>query len=509
MKKAKTEYDFIVVGSGIGGLVSSVLLAMEGHSVLVLEKNHQVGGSLQVFSRDKVIFDTGVHYIGSLDEGETLHSIFKYLGIIDDLKMKRLDDDCFDMIRLPDGSTFKHGQGYSNFKEGLLEKFPKEEKAIDLYLAKMQSICKEFPLYNLEVEDGFSYIDKPELMSESAFGFITSITENKILQSVLLGNGLLYAGETKTTPLYVLALIMNSYLKGSYRMENGGSQIAKLLTKRLHSLGGKVMKRQEVVRANYQEKRIISVETKSGETFFAQNFISNMHPRITTQVFGIENFRPAYRTRLNKLKNTVSSFMLYLSFHENSFPYLNYNMYAYSQNEVWNTVKYDESHWPQALFICTSAVKNQGEFAESLSAMAYMDYKEVEQWSSTFNTVANSGNRGEEYAKFKREKEEQVIEKLEEIFPDIRKSIKGIYCSTPLTYKDYIGTEDGSLYGIKKDCNNIMHSKINTKTRVPNLFLTGQNLVFHGVLGATIGALVNSFNFIEDKYLIEKINKAK
>jgi len=509
MKETNLQYDFIVVGSGIGGLVSAVLLAMEGRSVLVLEKNHQVGGSLQVFSRDKVIFDTGVHYIGSLDEGETLHSIFKYLGILKDLKLKRLDDDCFDMIRLADGSTFKHGQGYDNFKKGLLEKFPKEELGIDLFLEKIQAICKEFPLYNLEVEEGFSYIDKPDLMSQSAFEFVKSITDDKKLQSVLLGNGLLYAGEVKTTPLYVLALIVNSYLKGSYRMENGGSQIAKLLTKRLHSLGGRVLKHQEVVGADYEHGRIVSVSTKAGDKFFASQFISNMHPRQTVEVFGKENFRPAYRTRLKKLENTVSSFMLYLSFHENSFPYLNYNMYSYTQDAVWDTVEYDENHWPQALFICTSAVKNQGEFADSMSVMAYMDFKEVEQWNSTFNTVAESSERGEEYAKFKREKEEQMINRLEEIFPDIRKSIKGIYCSTPLTYKDYIGTEDGSLYGLKKDYNNIMHSKINSKTRVLNLFLTGQNLVFHGVLGATIGALVNSFNFIDDRYLIDKINNLK
>ena len=57
MTEAPDQYDFIVVGSGIGGLVSAVLLGMEGHRVLVLEKNHQIGGSLQVFSRDKRIFD--------------------------------------------------------------------------------------------------------------------------------------------------------------------------------------------------------------------------------------------------------------------------------------------------------------------------------------------------------------------------------------------------------------------------------------------------------------------
>ena len=509
MENKKKEYDFIIVGSGVGGLITSVVLAMEGYSVLVLEKNHQIGGSLQVFSRDKVIFDTGVHYIGSLDEGETLRKIFSYVGIFKDLKIKRLDDDCFDMIRLSDGTSYKYGQGYENFRSGLISHFPNEITGIDLFLTKIQGICSEFPLYNLDVEDGFSYMDKPELMSESAFEFVQSISTDVKLQSVLLGNGLLYAGEVQSTPLYVLALIMNSYLKGSYRLENGGSQIAKLLTKRLHGLGGSVLKHKEVVSAQYTDGLISSIETKDGEEYFAKNFISNMHPQQTIEVFGADHFRPAYLKRLNKLENTVSSFMLYLSFHKESFPYLNYNMYSYTTKDVWNTVDYKKEDWPQSIFICTSAVKGQGVFSDSMSVMAYMNYDEVKKWNSSFNTVAEASDRGKEYSQFKREKEEQVILKLEEVFPNIRKSIKGIYCSTPLTYKDYIGTSDGSLYGIKKDYNQIMRSKINSKTRVPNLFLTGQNLVFHGVLGASIGALVCSFNFIEDHYLINKINNTK
>jgi all-trans-retinol 13,14-reductase len=60
----KEQYDIVVVGSGLGGLVSAIILAKEGYSVCVLEKNNQFGGNLQTFVRDKTIFDTGIHYIG-------------------------------------------------------------------------------------------------------------------------------------------------------------------------------------------------------------------------------------------------------------------------------------------------------------------------------------------------------------------------------------------------------------------------------------------------------------
>lgn len=510
MTVKQKEYDFVIIGSGIGGLVSAVLLALEGKSVIVLEKNHQIGGSLQVFSRDKRIFDTGVHYIGSLDEGENLNKIFKYLGIMDDLSMKRLDDDCFDLIYFPDGSTYSHGQGYEKFKEGLYANFPDEKTGIDAFCDKMVEICDFFPLYNLEDEDSSTknYVSNPEILSISAWDFVESITSDKRLQSVLLGSGLLYAGDRKTTPMYVVALIMNSYLKGSYRMLNGGSQIAKLLTKKIHQLGGLVLKHQDVESASYSDKNVYCVRTKAGDEFFGKHFISNTHPKKTVEIFGKDRFRAAYRHRLDKLSNTVSSFMLYLSFEKDTFPYMNYNMYAYTKDEVWDTVDYNKEEWPEALFICTPATKGQGEFADSMSVMAYMDYSEVEEWSETFNTVAMAGERGESYEEFKLRKEELVIKRLEKIFPDLRKSIRSVYSSTPLTYKDYIGTEDGALYGILKDHNNIMLSKINARTRVPNLYQTGQNLVFHGILGATIGALVTCFNFIDSKELIEKIKDA-
>jgi all-trans-retinol 13,14-reductase len=59
-----------------------------------------------------------------------------------------------------------------------------------------------------------------------------------------------------------------------------------------------------------------------------------------------------------------------------------------------------------------------------------------------------------------------------------------------------------------KDFRNPISSVINTRTKLPNLFLTGQNIVFHGILGATIGAFVTCFNFIDYQTLISEIKSA-
>ncbi len=74
------KYDDIVVGSGISGLTMTLLLAMSGHRVLLLEKSPHIGGSLARFSKRGIAFDTGFHFTGGLHEGGILSDILSFLG---------------------------------------------------------------------------------------------------------------------------------------------------------------------------------------------------------------------------------------------------------------------------------------------------------------------------------------------------------------------------------------------------------------------------------------------
>ena len=93
----------------------------------MLEKNKQIGGSLQTFAREKVIFDSGVHYIGGLDKGQNLYQVFKYLGVMDKLKLQKMDEDAFDKIIIGnDPKVYRQAQGYENFIKNLVADFPDE-----------------------------------------------------------------------------------------------------------------------------------------------------------------------------------------------------------------------------------------------------------------------------------------------------------------------------------------------------------------------------------------------
>jgi phytoene dehydrogenase-like protein len=138
--------------------------------------------------------------------------------------------------------------------------------------------------------------------------------------------------------------------------------------------------------------------------------------------------------------------------------------------------------------LSSTASKHHPEFAESLTAISYMDFDEVKEWENTFNTVADEHERGEGYEKFKFEKTEKMLEALEKRIPNLRHAIKRIYTSSPLSYRDYIGSFEGNMYGYMKSSENPLKTMVSPRTKIDNLFLTGQSVNMHGILGVTIGA---------------------
>lgn len=502
------EYNFVIVGSGLGGLACANILAMEGYSVVVLEKNHQIGGHLQVYSRDKSIYDTGVHYVGGLDEGENLYQFFKYFGILDKLKLKRLDDDRFDVIRFDDGTEYAYPQGVEAFEEQLIAYFPDEAEAIRTYCAKMVETCAKFPLYNLKTA-GENYLTDESVLTLNAYDYICSLTDNVRLRNVLAGNNLLYAGVREKTPFYVHALILKSYLNGAYKFIDGGSQIAIQLSRSLRQHGGEIFKYKKVTGAHYDESgRVTEVVCENGETFRGKEFISNVHPAVTIDIFGQERFLSVYKNRVLALENSISTFLVHISFQDKSFKYLNYNIYQHHTDNVWDGVDYDLATWPQTYFICTPYISKKGEYADSMSIMTYMNASETAAWADTFSTVAEPGERDEAYFQFKKAKEALVLARLESVFPDIKSKIKSVHSASPLTFRDYIGNGNGTMYGIMKDSNSPMKTRINTRTKIPNLHLTGQNVSLHGILGVTVSAFVTCFSFTDKEQLIQKVKNA-
>ena len=161
-------YDVIIIGSGLGGLVCANLLSKKGLKVLILERQHQPGGCLQSYRQgNSMMYDTGLHYVGGLAEGQPLHDIFKELGLLS-LPWQRLDADGFDRIMIGD-REYRFAEGFDHFVETLAQDFPEDRDSLRRYVALMQCTDEEW------------------MQQTNAYDYLSGIIHNPLLLSVLSG----------------------------------------------------------------------------------------------------------------------------------------------------------------------------------------------------------------------------------------------------------------------------------------------------------------------------------
>jgi len=492
----------IIIGSGLGGLTCAYILSKNGFRVTVLEKNLQLGGCLQTFVRRGVKFETGMHYIGSMEEGQLLHQFFKYLHLLPDVRLRPLDASAYDLISIG-GERYPFANGTENFSEQLAQYFPNERNSLKNYWQAIHEATESSPLHSLQTTNE-PIILNPAHVKQSYDVFLENITQNELLRLVLAGNLPLYAGERGKTPMYIAAFINDFYNRSAYRIVGGSETIAQSLVKSIRAMGGEVLTKSEVVKINCNDKQAVSVSLQNGETIEGDYFISNAHPARMVEMLGDTNLiRKSYRDRIKTLNNTISNFTVYIHFKKDSVPYLNSNFYHYdTPADVWRGKNYQRENYPKSFLYMHLCSSDNQQFTDAAVLISYMNFDDVAQWAGT-----KIGRRGADYEAFKQQTAEKLLDLLEKQLPGTRQNIENIYTSSPLSYLDYTGTENGSMYGVLRDCNESVHSLVSQRTRIPNLFQTGQNVNSHGILGVIIGSILTSGELLGVNHIVEQIKK--
>lgn len=503
--KNSSAYDVVIVGSGLGGLLSAVMLAKEGMKVCVLEKNKQYGGCLQTFSLQKHVFDSCVHYIGGLGEGHPLHQIFEYAGIMSQLELRAFDATGFDRICFGDQPTlYPLANGEANFIEQLSTFFPKEKEAIAQYIAAIKNVGDQFPLYRLRLG---AAAEKQAVSGWELTQKIAQITSNKRLQQVLLGNNLLYAGVPQRTPFYLHALVTESYIHSAHKIVPGSSQISKFLIMALRQYGGEIYNHATVEKIAVENGAATYAETVDGQRFNARNFIANIHPAILLPMIDSTVIKTAYRKRISQLPQTTAPFMLNIVLRPATVKMRHYNTYWHQHEDALKAIQYMPGSFPETYAAYFTESKTHPGFAESVSILTYMHYEDVEPWANTCNHTLSIMDRGQSYIDFKERHAQELLAKVSQHIPEISANNMAHSVATPLTYRDYTATPTGAFYGILKDVNQPAATTIATRTKIPNLLLTGQNINLHGVLGVSITAVATCAELLGDSYLLQKIKQ--
>lgn len=495
-----SAYDILIIGSGLGGLECAAILSKEGHHVCVLEKNEQFGGCFQTYKRKGKLLDTGIHYIGSLDDGQILNQYFRYFGIMDKLNVRRMDTDVFDRIYYQ-GKGYNYAMGHENFIESLHPSFPKERENLKAYIELLHKVGNLISVDNLK--EGIISKEGLQYFSMSAAQVLETITPNLELQQVLAGTSLLYGGIKSVSTFYHHGMINNSYIEGAYRFVKGSMQVSTELIEVIRSHGGTVRNNSEVTRIIVENDQVTGVVVNGEEVLDSKYVISNVHPKRTFELTDkSRKIRNAYLSRINSLKNTYGVFTAYLILKKNSYPYLNYNVYLHGANDVWYQKERDQGTVNSCMIAMQTSEPN-GKYAEVISILIPMYMDELLEWENS-----SPEKRGDSYRIFKERKTDQILTFCKQQGYSFDGCIDSIYTTSPLSYRDYTATVDGSAYGIIKDYKCPQVGFISAKTKLGNLLLTGQNLNVHGALGVTLSAMITCSELIGEEYLAKKVGYA-
>jgi all-trans-retinol 13,14-reductase len=503
------KYDVVIIGSGLGGLQCGYILSKHGLNVCVLEKGGQPGGCLQTFRRGKHTFDTGFHYVGGLDDGQPLHRLFDYFGLMD-LPWRRMDENGFDEVII-NNKSYLFANGYERFAETLSEQFPHQHQNLKKYTDFLRNVSDNiFGSFEKKEEED---IYGTSLFAKSAYDYLASTIDDPMLRNVLSGTSLKMELDPRTLPLYIFAQINSSFIQSAWRLKGGGSQIAASLIKSIERNGGTVRMKAEVTRLIEEDDRIVAAEVNGAlpengsfpDTSFgltsgtaapdsraehieADYFIANTHPAAALSLITESKLiRNIYRKRINNLENTFGMFTANIVLKENTVPYQNRNIYVYKTDDVWQYAEYKPDHVNTCALVSFQVPEDDSPYIRNMDILTPMYWPEVEQWTGT--TV---GRRGDDYRSYKNQKAGSCIHLVAEHIPGLKDftspedAIEKIYTSTSLSYRDYTGTPYGSAYGIRKNYEQLMTTLLSPRTPEPNLFLTGQNLNLHGVLGVSM-----------------------
>ena len=492
----------VIIGSGLGGLSCGLILSRNGYDVTVLEQGAQAGGCLQCFQRKGVRFETGMHFIGSADEGQVLNRLLRYLSVLDDISLSRLDATGYDVIALQ-GQPFRFANGREPFIETLASDFPQQRDNLQRYFNLVEQVASASSLHSLRKADTDATPLTTEFQLRSINDVLDEVISDPLLRNVLVGNLPLYAAERDKTPFSTHAFITDFYNQSAFRVVGGSDQIADSLVRSIQRSGGRVLCRKQVVRINCDGQRATGVETADQQLYPADIVIAGIHPARLIELCPSPLLRPAYRHRIQALPETVGGFSVYLHFKPQTVPYMNHNFYGYRQPTPWDCERYTAADWPKGYLYMHFCQADHQQWADGGVILSYMHFDEVARWQGT-----HIGCRGADYEQMKHERAERLIDVVSLDFPNLRSSIAGYETSTPLTYRDYTGTEGGSMYGIAKDVSIGPAARVHHRTKIPNLLLTGQNINSHGILGVLVGTVVTCSELLTSERIFNQIIKA-
>jgi len=489
------DYDAIVIGSGAGGLSAALKLAQSHYSVMLLEAMPSFGGYLNPFRRKGYTFDTGLHYLGELGEGDRFWRLLDELGVHESMKFVELNPEGFDRYVFPD-YELRVCKGKNQFMERLINDFPAEEPGIYKYFTVFEKIIQAVkasesmgkgPLQML------SFIMRhPVMMKYSRVPYqklLDDVTSDKRLQAVFAAPCADYGVPPAKASIIIAIMVWAHYLKGAYYPCGGSGALRDAFIDRLKDYGAELKKSSRVVSIEKTGNEFI-ITTEHGEKYTARGVISDVDPVITLgKLVNPELVPSKIKRKVMQLRPSDGAFYAFIGTDldlpsmgitdANIIHYSGYDLNAlYKQ---WYISTEPESF--PTFFITSPSVKDPegGHAPEGYHAVEIItgaSYEFFEQWAHL-----PPMKRGEEYKSLKEKIGERLIAAAEQYIPTLSQHIDFVEYATPLSNEYWVNAVRGGNYGPDQTPDQVGLGRFATSTAgIDGLFLAGSGAIGGGVM---------------------------
>ena len=491
-----TNYDTIIVGSGVGGLAAGICLARAGQKVLILEQHYVPGGWCHSFQLNGQRFSPGVHYIGLIDEGDSTNELYKSLGIANELIFFRMNPKGYEHCIIGN-YKIDMAANMDALYDSLSAQFPHEKKGLKKYLTLVEKVSNQIQLIP-KMKGFWSHVTIPfrtkEMGKYSLFSLKRVIDwhiKDPLLKAVLN----VQCGDHGLPPFKasfpVHCVLMYHYFNGGFYPMGGGGAIVKAMTNVIKKHGGEIRVSQCVSKILVENNTAIGVQLSNGEKILGTNILSNADPNTTfLKLVGKENISKKLATKLSKTKYSVASLILFLTLDMDvSACGLDSGNIWYLRHENIDELYHEltakdisQGHDFPAVFMSCTTLKDPASFNgryHNFEIVTFIDY-------DSFDAFNHSKDyHGEAYTSFKEKIVEKLMNNVERIIPNAKNHVIQAELGTPKTNQYYINSTNGSVYGTEKSFTQIGPFSFKFKTEIENLFLCGASTTSHGIGGAT------------------------
>ena len=508
--RVDADYDVIVIGSGIGGLCSAALLSQMGKKVLVLEQHYTAGGFTHAYEREGYEWDVGVHYIGDMGRKSQGRGLFDYISG-GQLKWAEMDP-VYDRIILGD-EHFDFVAGKENFKNSLKQQFPDDTVAIDQYVDLVTTTTKYMAavsqtkamprplakLMSLSSKNKF-----PDYALDSSYNVLKGLTDNEKLIAVLCGQWGDHGCPPKESVFLMHALIAGHYFNGGFYPVGGASKIAETIIPQIQVSGGDVLTYADVQEILIVDDRAVGVEMVDGHCLYADYIISNagVVNTFTKLLPAAISDKFSYRDRVQSLATSMSHGGMYIGLRgtadELQLPKTNLWIYLDQHHDENVAALRKDPSAPLPLVYVSFPSAKDPNFQRRHPGRSTIeivigpcDFEQYRQWADKI-----WGKRGDDYEALKADLSERMLAALYKQLPHLQGKIDYSEVSTPLSTNHFCRYKQGEAYGLAHTKARFEQEWLTPKTRVKGLYLTGQDLISCGVVGALMAGMVTAMSVV-------------